>query len=283
MLDLILVRHGETDWNRELRFQGHLDVPLNATGRLQAERVAQRLALLPIDRLYVSDLKRAQQTAQPLLQRLGQTSVVDAALREQNFGLLEGLRAEEVKALHRNAWDEWVRAKADYQLPGGESLQQFHNRVARAVYRIVAAHSPKRAGRATQPAQPNQTVVLVTHGGVLDLIYRIAERLPLGGPRQCDIPNAGINHLRVLASTYPEVQPASAEAIDERTEIPAEQTTDTPPVSPAVAIEPATTSTSDKLRLQVVGWADTAHLSDLPVQAVYRQVQQAQGVTPLPL
>jgi probable phosphoglycerate mutase len=184
MTELILLRHGETDWNRELRFQGHVDVALNAIGLAQAERLAQRLARETAHGLYASDLLRARQTAGPVARQLGLGSVTDAALREQSFGCVDGMRVADIKAQHPLAWEGWLRFHEDYCMPEGETTHQFHARVMDAVRRVVAAH-------------PGETVVIVTHGGVLDMIYRTARSLGLNGPRQSEIPNAGLNRVRV--------------------------------------------------------------------------------------
>ena len=111
MTELILIRHGETDWNRELRFQGQVDVPLNATGHEQARRLAERLGAerLAVDHLVCSDLIRTRQTAQPvlgaLLPQLHIDNVVDASLREQSFGLVDGMRVDDIKLQHAEAWE----------------------------------------------------------------------------------------------------------------------------------------------------------------------------------
>jgi probable phosphoglycerate mutase len=184
MTELILLRHGETDWNRELRFQGHVDVALNAIGLEQARRLARRLARETAHRLYASDLMRAQQTAHPVAQQLGLASVSDPALREQSFGRVDGMKVDDIKALHPQAWEGWLKFQEDFSMPEGESTRQFHARVMDAVHRLVAAH-------------PGETLVVVTHGGVLDMIYRTARSLGLSGPRQSEIPNAGLNRVRV--------------------------------------------------------------------------------------
>ncbi|RYX94227.1 MAG: histidine phosphatase family protein [Comamonadaceae bacterium] len=184
MTDLILIRHGETDWNRELRFQGQVDVPLNAVGHEQARRIAQRLAAERIDHLYASDLLRTQQTAQPLSQQLTIEGIPETGLREQNFGLVDGMRVDDIKLQHPDAWDRWTQFNADWAFGGGaESTRVFHGRVMEAVRRLVASH-------------PGQTLAVVTHGGVLDMIFRTARALDLHGPRQSEIPNAGLNRVR---------------------------------------------------------------------------------------
>jgi len=217
MTELILIRHGETDWNRELRFQGQLDVPLNATGLEQALRVADRLAREPMHQLHSSDLQRALQTAQAVARRseLSLDPVLDTALREQNFGVVEGLRVTDIQQQFPQAWDQWVRFEADFAFEGGESTRTFHARVLAAVRALARRH-------------PEQTLTVVTHGGVLDMLYRSALGLSLSGPRASDIPNAGINRLRL-----------QGEAIE------------------------------------IVDWADTRHLADLPPQPVYDQQRLA--------
>jgi probable phosphoglycerate mutase len=185
MTELILIRHGETDWNRQLRFQGQVDVPLNAQGHEQARRIAQRLAAERIDHLYLSDLVRTQQTAHPLSEQLSITGMQDAALREQNFGVVDGMSVDEIKAQHPGAFEQWTQFNADWAFDGGaESTRSFHARVMQAVQRLAANHA-------------GQTLAIVTHGGVLDMIWRTAHALDLHGPRQSDIPNAGVNRVRV--------------------------------------------------------------------------------------
>jgi probable phosphoglycerate mutase len=190
MTELILIRHGETDWNRQLRFQGHVDVPLNATGHEQARRLAQRLAAdrLTVDHLVCSDLIRTRQTAAPSLQvvlpGLQIDELTDRGLREQSFGIVDGLRVDDVKTEHADAWAQWLRFDADYGMPGGETTRQFHTRVMDAVRRIAQRHA-------------GQKVMVVTHGGVLDMIWRTARGTGLDGPRQSDIPNAALNRVRV--------------------------------------------------------------------------------------
>lgn len=188
MTDLIFIRHGETDWNRQLRFQGHIDVPLNPTGHEQAQRLAQALAAERFDLLVSSDLQRARQTALPLRHLHAQPLQARSALREQSFGVLEGLDVPAIQARHPQLWAEWLRHDADFALPEGESTRQFHSRVVSAVRELATAHGGK-------------TLMLVTHGGVLDMLWRTVHGLPLHGARECDIPNTGINRLRWRGGT----------------------------------------------------------------------------------
>ena len=184
MTELIVIRHGETDWNRQHRFQGQIDVPLNAVGLAQADRLGERLAGEAIDVLVCSDLQRARRTALPLHLPRSLVPVIDPLWREQSFGVLEGLDVPTIRSRHADLWNRWVRHEADYALPqGGESNTAFHARVMQGLQSIVAAHAGRR-------------IAVVTHGGVLDMLWRTAQGLPLHGPRECEIPNTGINRLR---------------------------------------------------------------------------------------
>ena len=138
MTTLLLVRHGETDWNAEGRVQGHTDRPLNDFGRRQAKELADRLAGEGADAIYTSDLVRAKETADIVAERLGLTVVVDPGLREKDWGTWEGLTGDE-------------RIHVEFE---GESVEDHRDRVMAAVRRIVARH-------------PDQRVVVVTHGGSL--------------------------------------------------------------------------------------------------------------------
>src|SRR5439155_19215192 len=138
MTMLLLVRHGETDWNAEGKLQGHTDRPLNDYGRRQAEILADVFAGESIDALYASDLSRARETAEILGEKLGLAVAVDPDLREKNWGTWEGLTADE-------------RLHIAYE---GETSEDHRERTLRAVQRIVERH-------------PGERIVVVTHGGSL--------------------------------------------------------------------------------------------------------------------
>ena len=163
-------------------------MPLNAEGRAQAARLAARLAVDPHDALFSSDLARARQTAAPLAAAWQRSAMPLTGLREQNFGVLEGLTAEAIEAQHPVLWQRWLEADADFEPPGGESQRRFHARVLNAVRELAA-----QAG--------SQRLAVVTHGGVLDMLWRSAHGLPLAGHRECDIPNTGLNRLRWAGGT----------------------------------------------------------------------------------
>lgn len=201
MTELLLIRHGETDYNRQLRFQGQIDIPLNQTGLAQARRLGERLAGEPLDAIVSSDLQRARATAEPLLQARGGTARLDPLWREQSFGVLEGLEVPSVRFSHPELWAAWSRHEADRAPPGGESNLSFHARVMQAL-------------RALAEARPGARVAVFTHGGVLDMVWREVHALPLAGPRECAIPNTGINRLRWDGARLQILQWADAAHLD---------------------------------------------------------------------
>jgi probable phosphoglycerate mutase len=196
MTELYVMRHGETDWNRQHRFQGQIDVPLNAAGRAQAQRLARRLVDESFDVVVASDLLRARTTAE--LAAAGHTVVCEPLWREQSFGVLEGLNAATIIDRHPDLWTQWLLHDADYALPGGgESVRMFHARVLDALQCLVHRHGGAR-------------IAVFTHGGVLDMLWRAAREEPLHGPRRCEIPNTGINRLRWRDGTLEILQWADA-------------------------------------------------------------------------
>jgi probable phosphoglycerate mutase len=201
MTDFLFIRHGETDWNRQQRFQGQIDVPLNEAGQRQARRLGERLATEPADHLISSDLQRAQQTAAPLAAAWQAPATLVPGLREQRFGVLEGLDVPTIQTRHPDLWTQWLEHPADFALPGGESLRQFHARVIAAVKALAEAH-------------PGRRLAAVTHGGVLDMLWRTAHGLALDGLRTCDIPNTGLNHLRWHQGTLDIVRWADASHLE---------------------------------------------------------------------
>lgn len=180
---LILIRHGETAWNREQRLQGQLDIPLNATGVAQADALAQALAGEPIDAVYASDLSRAMQTAAPLAGALGLAVQSDSRLRERCYGTLEGMTYADVAAQLPEDFARWQARIPDYAPDGGESLLAFHERAVEAALALGRRH-------------PGERIALVAHGGVLDCLYREANDMTLEAPRRHALLNASINRLR---------------------------------------------------------------------------------------
>ena len=177
---LCIIRHGETDWNAGKRIQGHLDIPLNESGLRQAHAMAHGLAECPFRAIYSSDLRRAWQTAKIAAARLEIRLSAHEGLRERHSGLLEGRTVEELSRYHPEAHARFLDRDPDYRFGKGESMRSFSARVVAAVEELVASHV-------------GETILLVTHGGVLDVVFRIATGRSLDAPRDYPMPNAGIN------------------------------------------------------------------------------------------
>ncbi|WP_088283479.1 histidine phosphatase family protein [Ideonella sp. A 288] len=179
---LVAIRHGETAWNAETRLQGHTDIPLNAVGRAQAGRMADALRDEGLVRVVSSDLARAAETAQVLATRLGLPLTTDTGLRERCYGRMEGLTYREIDDQQPEWAARWRQRDPDFAPPGGESLRTFQARCVGAADRLARDH----AGAA---------IALVTHGGVLDLLYRAATGIDLQAPRTWRLGNAVVNRL----------------------------------------------------------------------------------------
>lgn len=179
---VVAIRHGETAWNVDTRIQGQLDIELNDTGRDQARRLARVLAAEDLQAVYSSDLQRALQTARVLAERAGVPLQADASLRERGFGAFEGLTWSEIEQRHPEESRRWRQREAGFAPPGGETLAAFYARAVEAIAAIAARHR-------------GQHIALVTHGGVLDALYRAAARIALDAPRTWQLGNAGINRV----------------------------------------------------------------------------------------
>jgi probable phosphoglycerate mutase len=179
---IVAIRHGETDWNVGARIQGHTDIGLNDVGRWQARRTAQALADEPFAAVYASDLSRAADTAAALAAALGADVQRHAGLRERAFGAFEGLAFTELERRWPDEVLRWRQRYPDFGPEGGETLRDFYARAVAAVLDLAARH-------------PGEQIAVVTHGGVLDCLYRAATRIDLQAPRTWQVVNAGINRL----------------------------------------------------------------------------------------
>jgi 2,3-bisphosphoglycerate-dependent phosphoglycerate mutase len=179
---VVAVRHGQTEWNAQTRIQGQIDIELNAAGREQARRLARALAEERFDAVYASDLQRAADTARALAERAGLPLRTEASLRERGFGSFEGLTWAEVEQQHPDASRRWRERDASFGPPGGETLAVFYERALTALAAVAARHR-------------GQHIAIVTHGGVLDVLYRAASRIALDAPRTWQLGNAAINRV----------------------------------------------------------------------------------------
>ena len=179
---IIAIRHGETAWNVDTRIQGQLDIPLNETGRWQASRLARALATEPIAAVYASDLLRAWDTALSVGNAAGLPVVTHEGLRERGFGIFQGRTYAEVEQLWPELALRWRKRDPDFAPEGGESLVQFRARVTATADELAARH-------------PGEQIVMVGHGGVMDVLYRAATGQSLQAPRTWELGNAAINRL----------------------------------------------------------------------------------------
>lgn len=182
-MNLILVRHGETDWNMQRRFQGQLDIPLNSKGQWQARQAAQALVGQPIDTLFSSDLLRAQATAKSIADACGCVVQTDSRLREKGFGAWEGLTYAEIMERDAEGYKRWREDPSIYTPSDGEGLGAATQRVVRAWQEIkqVAA----------------QTVVLVSHGGTLRILLRHLLGLMPESYWEIKLDNASLSYLQI--------------------------------------------------------------------------------------
>jgi len=179
---IIAIRHGQTAWNAELRMQGQLDTALDARGRWQAQQLAQALAHEAVDAIVASDLSRAMATAAPLAEARGLRVQREPGLRERCFGVFEGFTYADIERQWPDEVVRWRSRDPTFAPPRGERLSAFYERCLDVASQLAARH----AGRA---------VVLVTHGGVLDCLYRAAARIALDAPRTWALDNASVNRL----------------------------------------------------------------------------------------
>jgi probable phosphoglycerate mutase len=177
---VIIVRHGQTEWNIRGIRQGNLDSRLTEKGLAQAKALAQRLARERFTALYSSDLGRAMQTAQEVSSVTGHEIITDARLRERHLGIFQGLSGEQIKQKHPEEYKLHRTLGPDYVIPGGESVQQ---QVARNIGYLNEI-GEKHLG---------ETIVVVTHGGVLSGLFRHTFSIPFNAPRRFEFTNAGLN------------------------------------------------------------------------------------------
>ncbi len=197
MTEIVLIRHGETDWNAERRLQGHLDIGLNAEGMRQARALGQALRDERLDAIYASDLQRALHTAQAIANGRSIAVQTEPALRERCYGAFEGLRHADVSARYPQAHAAWQARDLDARFPPGartaETLREFAARAVGTLTTLAAAHRLRR-------------IAVVSHGGVLEAIYRHATGIGWAAARDFDIRNAGINRLRWDGDAFQVVQ-----------------------------------------------------------------------------
>jgi probable phosphoglycerate mutase len=208
---ILLIRHGETDWNAARRLQGHTDIALNDAGLRQADALGRALAQAPLAAVIASDLLRARQTAQAVAGHHGIDLRIDSGLRERCYGGFEGLQHAQIAKVYPQHYAAWQARDVDALMPPGErtaeSFRQFFIRSTAAIAQWAGQY-------------PGQTIAIVAHGGVLECAHRAARDLSLTSPRDFEIKNASINRFsfssgKLTLLDWGDISHLAAAAIDE--------------------------------------------------------------------
>ena len=179
---IILIRHGETEWNSQKRMQGHSNSDLSLVGQAQIQALGQWMKNVPFDLIYSSDSLRAKQTAEAITQFSGHELQFDQRLREKNLGVFEGLTSEEARERHPEVFRLFKTAGSKYVIDEGESTQQLQDRALEIVNEIRIKH-------------PEERVLLVTHGGFIRVVMKHSLGLSLETPTRFLIRNTGVFRL----------------------------------------------------------------------------------------
>jgi probable phosphoglycerate mutase len=180
--EIILIRHGETEWNSQQRMQGHSNSDLSSVGQAQIQALGQWTKNVPFDLIYSSDSLRAKQTAEAITQFSGHELQFDQRLREKNLGVFEGLTSEEARERHPEVFRLFKTAGSKYVIDEGESTQQLQDRALEIVNEIRIKH-------------PEERVLLVTHGGFIRVVMKHSLGLSLETPTRFLIRNTGVFRL----------------------------------------------------------------------------------------
>ena len=180
--EIILIRHGETEWNSQQRMQGHSNSDLSSLGQAQIQALGQWMKNVPFDHIYSSDSLRAKQTAEAITQFSGHELKIDLRLREKNLGVFEGLTSDEARERHPEVYRLFKTAGSKYVIDEGESTQQLQGRALEIVEEIRIKH-------------PEERVLLVTHGGFIRVVMKHSLGLSLETPTRFLIRNTGVFRL----------------------------------------------------------------------------------------
>ncbi len=191
MTQVLLARHGETEWNKIGRVQGWTDIPLSAVGEAQAEALARRLGSTRLDAVYSSDLSRAAQTAEAAAKTHGLVVQTLPGLREKGYGDWEGLTGAELERDYPELWHRYHALKdLDAVVPGGETWPEVRERLAAALGIILAAHPGA-----------DETVLVVGHGASARMLVLEALNAPLSTLLRLTLDNASLTRLDFASAT----------------------------------------------------------------------------------
>lgn len=184
MGEVYLIRHGETDWNKEARFQGRTDIPLNKKGKLQAKILSDYLSEEDFDFIYSSPLKRAIETAYPLAKKLNKELIIRENWIELNFGEWEGLTVKEVHEKYPLERDLWLYHTERGKIPKGESFREAYDRILEEKNFILEHHSEHK-------------IVIFTHGAIIRAALYVFLEIPYLGFGRVTISSCSITHFRI--------------------------------------------------------------------------------------
>lgn len=184
MVQITIIRHGETEWNKLMQLQGHTDSPLTKLGFKQAEQLSEFIKHRKFDVLISSDLDRTLLTARIINKHLGLPIIKNELLRERSFGIMEGLTLPEIQDKYSQTYKAYKSRKSTYEIPDGESLVQFNKRIIESIQTIAKENDGK-------------SVLLVAHGGVLDCIIRYIFKMDLDDDRNFSVLNTSVNTITI--------------------------------------------------------------------------------------
>ena len=179
---LYLVRHGETVWNIRQIMQGHLDSELTEKGIRQAHLLGKKLQSIPIDVVFSSDLGRASNTSDIIAEYLRIPVILSGGLREKNGGIFQGLTWQKAAEKYPKEYSDYRNSGSDYIVPDGESWEQATDRFVSTMRQIISS-------------QRGKTVLVVSHGGLINGLLRYVLQIPLDAPRRFTVRNSSINRI----------------------------------------------------------------------------------------
>ena len=186
--EILIIRHGETDWNAVRRLQGHSDIALNETGLEQARLLGKALSEENLDVIISSDLLRALRTAEAVAKWHNLPVLVDSSFRERSYGAFEGLDRDGIRRHFPCSYPAWLAVDPDHVLPAGqrpaETIRSLYERATRAIRGLGAQY-------------PGKKVALVTHYGIVKSAYRAAKNISLEERIKITVKNASVNRFLV--------------------------------------------------------------------------------------
>ena len=189
MAKLYLIRHGETDYNSELRFQGQIDIPLNREGIEQAEKVADFFKDIPLQAIYTSTLQRARTTAEIIGKAKGIKPQETDALREMSFGIWENMNSKDIQKNYAKEWKDFFASPASTTIPQGESMSEVQKRAYPVVQQILDEH-------------PEGDVAFVAHGGIIRVLICTMLGLDLNRSWHLHVGNASVTCFYYWGRSY---------------------------------------------------------------------------------